>query len=113
MFRRKDKSPSDGFYEAFSDIIFATMAIFVLLMTIFLVVVRVSDVPQQAEPQIQSQGADDIAACVAQRFVIEEQQREREANALHLCISCIVPGPHPNLWGHAVDPVTVGALQLR
>lgn len=81
MFRRKDKSPSDGFYEAFSDIIFATMAIFVLLMTIFLVVVRVSDVPQQAEPQIQSQGADDIAACVAQRFVIEEQQREREANA--------------------------------
>ncbi len=81
MFRRKDKAPSDGFYEAFSDIIFATMAIFVLLMTIFLVVVRVSDVPQQAEPDIQTTGADEIAACMAQRFVIDEQQREREANA--------------------------------
>jgi preprotein translocase subunit YajC len=43
-----------GFYEFFSDIIFATMAIFVLLMTIFIVLAQESSPARKAKKQIEA-----------------------------------------------------------
>lgn len=42
---RRNASPNSGFYESFSDVIFATMAIFILLMAVFMVVIRQGQVP--------------------------------------------------------------------
>ena len=49
-----DDSTGAGFYEAFSDIIFATMAIFVLLMTIFLVLAQESSPIRQAQKKLEA-----------------------------------------------------------
>ncbi len=43
-----------GFYEFFSDIIFATMAIFVLLMTIFIVLAQESSPVRKAKKEIEA-----------------------------------------------------------
>ncbi len=43
-----------GFYEFFSDIIFATMAIFVLLMTIFIILAQESSPARKAKKQIEA-----------------------------------------------------------
>ena len=50
----RDQKESIGFYEFFSDIIFATMAIFVLLMIIFIVLAQESSPARKAKKQIES-----------------------------------------------------------
>lgn len=49
-----DANEEVGFYEAFSDIIFATMAIFVLLMIIFLVLAKESTPIKIAQKKLES-----------------------------------------------------------
>jgi len=49
-----DQKETAGFYEFFSDIIFATMAIFVLLMTIFIVLAELSSPARKAKKQIEA-----------------------------------------------------------
>ena len=51
--RLHEESSGAGFYESFSDIIFATMAIFVLLMTIFLVLAHESSPARKAQKKLQ------------------------------------------------------------
>lgn len=47
-----DDSTGPGFYESFSDIIFATMAIFILLMILFLVLVQESSPVKKAQKRL-------------------------------------------------------------
>ncbi len=51
--RIQEEDSSTGFYEAFSDIIFATMAIFILLMTIFLVLAQESSPARKAQKKLE------------------------------------------------------------
>lgn len=61
-----------GFYEFFSDIIFATMAIFVLLMTIFIVLAQESSPIRKAKKQIDAINAQ--TAEISEKIVEKEQQ---------------------------------------
>lgn len=68
-----------GFYEAFSDIIFATMAIFVLLMTLFLILAEESSPVRKAEGRLEAVRAeieaqrDEIAKIQARTQATEEE----------------------------------------
>lgn len=50
-------SGSTSFYETFSDLIFATMAVFVLLMIVFIVQVNLETGVEELEKQIEKEGA--------------------------------------------------------
>lgn len=49
-----DDTGGVGFYESFSDIIFATMAIFILLMTLFLVLAQESGPVREAQKKLEA-----------------------------------------------------------
>ncbi len=49
----QEKNSGAGFYESFSDIIFATMAIFILLMTIFLVLAQESSAARKVQKKLE------------------------------------------------------------
>ena len=70
-------STGDTFYESFSDLIFATMAIFVLLMTVFLAMIRPPS--PNAEQAVEQQHQLAEALEELQR-ITDERDRAREQN---------------------------------
>ncbi len=77
----KSADSGAGFYESFTDIIFATMAIFVLLMTIFLVLANETSPVGKAKKQ--------LAAIVAETEQLAEatEEIEEQSEALEQEIS--------------------------
>lgn len=71
-----EQKETAGFYEFFSDIIFATMAIFVLLMTIFIVLAQESSPARKAQKQIE--------AIQAKKKEVTQKIGEAEENAKKL-----------------------------
>nr|MBV6630370.1 VWA domain-containing protein [Oceanococcus sp. HetDA_MAG_MS8] len=87
MFSRRGKTTHGGFYESFSDVIFATMAIFILLMTVFMVVIKtgqalpktpiVSSTPQ--EPTLANQQAELLRERFEQELILQSRQQAAAA----------------------------------
>lgn len=65
---------STSFYETFSDLIFATMAIFVLLMIIFIVQVNLEEGLEELEKKI----ADEMELLETKKQELKEQKTENE-----------------------------------
>ena len=76
--QRSSSSGDDGFYEAFSDLIFAVMAIFVLLTTVFLVLAKESPEVKKARGALK-EVTDKIEAVQAERDAVAEKTEKGEA----------------------------------
>ncbi len=121
----KLESPSrfTSFYESFSDLIFATMAIFVLLMTIFLTLIQSSgsegdlkEMLQDVEKRVVEQ-SEQIAKAEFERDKAREQLQELteqltkledsvKAQGLELVIAVDVSGSMGEALGHLVETIT-------
>ena len=123
-------SPSrfTSFYESFSDLIFATMAIFVLLMMVFLTLIKSSGSDgdlkqklQQYESQIVAQ-SEKLAKAKFERDKAREQLQELtqqltnleesvRAQGLELVIAVDVSGSMGEALGHLVETIiTIGKV---
>lgn len=121
----KLESPSrfTSFYESFSDLIFATMAIFVLLLTVFLTMIKpemnpddIQDKLKQAEQMVVEQ-SEKLAQAKFERDNAREQLEELtselakleesvQAQGLELVIAVDVSGSMGQALGHLVETIT-------
>lgn len=85
MFSKRNHSSHSGFYESFSDVIFATMAIFILLMTVFMVVIKTGQSAQTVTASNSSPPrtaiANQQALALRDRFEQELELAERRQAA--------------------------------
>ena len=79
----KSESKVVGFYESFSDLIFATMAIFVLLMIVFVVLVQESSPIGKAKKQLEAI-KEQIEETKAETLEAEEEAKAKEAEIAKL-----------------------------
>lgn len=79
----KSESKVVGFYESFSDLIFATMAIFVLLMIVFVVLVQESSPIGKAKKQLEAI-KEQIEETKAETQQAEEEAKAKEAEIAKL-----------------------------
>lgn len=103
---------STSFYESFSDLIFATMAIFVLLMTVFLVLVNSPADDSQLQEQLEKTQAQLERARVQMEETVKstkELQDAVQAKELELVIAVDVTGSMTEALGDLVETiVTIG-----
>ena len=123
----KLKSPSrfTSFYESFSDLIFATMAIFVLLIVVFLTLIESSSAKNQNNLEHQlsqaqaklAEQAKELDRAAAERQRAREQLKELtqelanaesavSARGLELVIAVDVTGSMEEPLGHLLETIT-------
>lgn len=106
---------STSFYESFSDLIFATMAIFVLLMIIFMALIQANGMEDvEALQQELAKRAEKLAEAEAERDRSREQMAEMveeltksqssvTATGLELVVAVDVSGSMEEPLGHLVE----------
>ncbi len=77
------KQPAQGFYETFSDVIFATMAIFVLLMIIFAMAAEITSERYQARQELEKI-ENELAQLEQEKQRISAQADEQESKLAEL-----------------------------
>lgn len=121
----KLESPSrfTSFYESFSDLIFATMAIFVLLLTVFLTMINPEGSQDQLEQKLEQaekmviEQSEKLSQAKFERDNAREQleqltselakhEESVQAQGLELVIAVDVSGSMGQALGHLVETIT-------